>query len=284
MNSPEPGSTTEDLARAAARAATRRVLGGRVGEASSGVGSPDLDRAAEGGAARPGSDRVGRPSTPTRPRGPALVDVEALERVPVGGWLELDSAALVTPLAREEARRRGIRLGSGGALRRPSGVRSVAVGCDHGGFALKQDVLASLRELGARPIDFGTRDTRSVDYPDFARAVAEAVASGQCELGVVIDGAGIGSAIAANKVPGARAATCTDERMAANAREHNHANVLSIGAGWLSASQAHGVLRAFLTSEPGPDRHARRARKIDAIEARYARGADRRGGVHGGRA
>jgi ribose 5-phosphate isomerase B len=211
---------------------------------------------------------------PARRAGRGLVDAEALSGVPSGGALAVPHAALVTPLAREEAARRGIRLAEG-----PAGSergRCVAVGCDHGGFALKAGVLASLRELGARPIDFGARDARAVDYPRYAQAVAEAVASGQCELGVVIDGSGIGSAIAANKVPGVRAAACTDERMAASAREHNHANVLALGARWLSPAAAEAILRAFLGTPnggtpSGGDRHARRVAQITAIEQRYSR-------------
>jgi ribose 5-phosphate isomerase B len=250
MSTPRPA--LEEIARRAARAAL------------------------EGSAAVPaeGSSTSSEPASPAPARDPGargrtLVDARALAPVPAGETLEVPHEALVTPLALEEAELRGVRLARGAT----PGVRArtVAVGCDHGGLALKADLLQSLRELGARPVDFGTRDPGAVDYPDFARAVAEAVASGQCELGVVIDGAGIGSAIAASKVPGVRAATCVDAAMAASAREHNHANVLALGAGRLGAAAAHEVLRAFLTTEPGPGRHARRVAKIDAIEQRYAR-------------
>jgi ribose 5-phosphate isomerase B len=148
---------------------------------------------------------------------------------------------------------------------------TVAVGADHGGFERKAGVLAWVRELGHTALDLGTRDSNPVDYPDVARAVAEAVASGRCALGIVLDGAGIGSAIAANKVPGVRAATCCDEAMARNAREHNFANVLALGARALERAQVFAIVRAFLATPTGAERHARRVAKIAAIEARYSR-------------
>lgn len=211
---------------------------------------------------------------PPRRAGRGLIDAQALALIQDGGALAVPHAALITPLAREEAERRGIRLAEGAAGAERG--RCVAVGCDHGGFSLKEDVLACLRELGARPIDFGARDARAVDYPEYAEAVAEAVASGQCELGVVIDATGIGSAIAANKVPGVRAAPCADERTAASAREHNHANVLALGARWLAPAAAPAILRAFLGTPSGGDRHARRVALIAAIEQRYSRHGRRR--------
>lgn len=194
-----------------------------------------------------------------------VVTAGSLEGTPDGGAFQVPDGAVITPLAVDEAHRRGIRLSEG----RREALR-VAVGCDHGGFKLKADVLATVRELGHRPLDLGTRDTNPVDYPDFARAVAEAVASGQCDFGICIDGAGIGSAMAACKVPGVRAATCNDPRLAANAREHNYANVLSLGSGFVSAVEAHEIVRTFLTTAQGPERHARRVAKIDAIEQRYS--------------
>jgi ribose 5-phosphate isomerase B len=200
-----------------------------------------------------------------RRAGSELVTAACLDATPDGGTYDVPDGAVVTPLAVDEAHRRGIRLS-----RARRGSLRVAVGCDHGGFALKEDVLASVRELGHRALDLGTRDTNAVDYPDYAQAVAEAVAAGQCDFGICIDGAGIGSAIAANKVPGVRAATCNDTRLAANAREHNYANVLALGSGFVSAAEAHEVVRTFLTTARGPERHARRVAKIDAIEQRYS--------------
>jgi len=210
------------------------------------------------------------PSEPAPPKpkaGRELVTVDCLRKTPDGGVYELRDGAVVTPLAEEEAHRRNVRFvraGSSGRLR-------VAVGADHGGFKLKQDLLAWIAEAGHAPVDFGTRDENAVDYPDFARAVAEAVASSQCDIGVVVDGAGIGSAIAANKVPGVRAATCCDVAMAKNAREHNFANVLSLGAKMITRTLAHDILRAFLTTPHGEERHRRRVEKITAIEQRYSK-------------
>lgn len=208
-----------------------------------------------------------QPVARARSTGRSLITVESLGKTPDGGVFEAPDDAVITPLAEEEAHRRSVRIVRAGS----SGRWRVAVGADHGGFKLKQDLLAWIAEAGHAPVDFGTRDENAVDYPDFARAVAEAVASGQCDMGVVVDGAGIGSAIAANKVPGARAATCCDVAMARNAREHNFANVLSLGAKMISRSVAHDILRAFLTTPFGEERHRRRVDKITAIEQRYSK-------------
>ena len=146
---------------------------------------------------------------------------------------------------------------------------TLAIGADHGGFALKERLAADLRDRGYTVRDCGTHSTDSVDYPDIAHAVAREVATGACQVGVVIDGAGIGSAIAANKVPGVRAATCWDISSARNSREHNHANVLALGAGLLGENLARDILNAWLSTAVGPDRHARRVAKISELEARY---------------
>ena len=120
----------------------------------------------------------------------------------------------------------------------------IAIGADHGGFALKQKLAGYLREKGYRVKDCGTDGTEAVDYPDFARAVARAVAGGGSRWGIVVDGAGIGSCMAANKVAGVRAALCYDISSARNSREHNHANVLTLGAGLIGRSLAiEGLLR-----------------------------------------
>jgi ribose 5-phosphate isomerase B len=148
-------------------------------------------------------------------------------------------------------------------------LASLALGADHGGFHLKEKLAADLRDRGHAVRDCGTRSTDAVDYPDIAHAVAREVATGGCELGIVIDGAGIGSAMAANKVPGIRAATCWDVSSARNSREHNHANVLSIGAGLLGENLAREIVNAWLSTTPGPDRHARRVAKIGQLEQRY---------------
>lgn len=149
--------------------------------------------------------------------------------------------------------------------------KGVAIGSDHGGFPLKERIAFKLKEAGWEVTDCGTDSHESVDYPDFAHAVAEKVASGECRWGIVIDGAGIGSAIVANKVPGVRAATCYDISSARNSREHNHANVLSLGAGLIGEGLAWQIVEEWLATEWAGGRHARRVSKIDAIEKQYSR-------------
>lgn len=143
----------------------------------------------------------------------------------------------------------------------------MALGADHGGYPLKESLKATVRELGYQVEDCGTHSTESVDYPDFARAVAERVASGQAWRGIVIDGAGIGSCMAANKVPGVRAAMCYDHATAYNSREHNNANVLSLGAGLLGKNLCEQIVKTFLETEFAGGRHARRVNKIMRIES-----------------
>jgi len=211
------------------------------------------------------------------------VTERCLDGTPDGATVSLAPDVRVTPQAREIAMDRGIRFKHGHQVQGTSFGGShaplVAVGCDHGGFALKQDVMASLCELGYHPLDMGTRDERAADYPDFARAVGEAVSDGRAVLGVCIDGAGIGSAMTAGKVPGVLPANCWDVRTAANAREHNHANVLCLGSGHLDRASAHAILQTFLNTPCGEGRHARRVEKIWATETRYSKNASQ--GVSG---
>lgn len=149
----------------------------------------------------------------------------------------------------------------------------IAVGADHGGFVLKERIVADLRDRGYEVHDCGTDSTESVDYPDFAHEVARLVAEGACRWGIVVDGAGIGSCMVANKVPGVRAATCWDVSSARNSREHNHANVLALGAGLIGENLALEIVRAWMLMPWGGDRHARRVEKITDIERRYLAGA-----------
>ncbi len=202
--------------------------------------------------------------------GTPLVTAACLAKVADGDVFELPAGSLVTPLCREEAHRRHIRLlGGKGLGRLPAGGLAhlrVAVGSDHGGFSLKERVKEWLAELGHRALDQGTFDETAVDYPDYARKVGEAVASGSCHFGVCIDGAGLGSTMAANRVPGVLAANCWDERTAKNAREHNYANVLVLGTGGLDDDGARDVLAAFLATPEGAPRHGRRVDKILAMD------------------
>jgi len=142
----------------------------------------------------------------------------------------------------------------------------VALGADHGGYDLKQQLIEYLRGLGHAVEDCGTHGKDAVDYPVFAEAVARRVASGAADLGIVVDGAGIGSAIAANKVPGVLAAACYSEALARNAREHNDANVLTLGAAHVDAAAARRIVDAFLAGSCTVDRHRARVRLIREIE------------------
>ena len=145
----------------------------------------------------------------------------------------------------------------------------IAIGADHYGFRLKEAVRKHLEELGHEVDDFGVMGEEPVDYPDVAHEVARLVAEGRCRWGIVVDGAGIGSCMTANKVPGVRAATCWDLSSARNSREHNHANVLALGAGLLGESLALQIVREWLATPWGEERHARRVAKITDIERRY---------------
>jgi ribose 5-phosphate isomerase B len=147
----------------------------------------------------------------------------------------------------------------------------IAIGADHGGYPLKEKLAFKLKESGYEVIDCGTDSHDPVDYPDIAHAVAREVASGACQWGIIIDGAGIGSAMVANKVPGVRAALSYDISSARNSREHNHANVLTLGAGLIGDGLAWQIVEEWLSVDWGEGRHARRAAKIDEIEQQYSR-------------
>ena len=146
---------------------------------------------------------------------------------------------------------------------------TIAIGADHGGYPLKERIGFRLREQGYSVEDCGTYSTDPCDYPDFAHAVARKVADGACRYGIVVDGAGIGSAMAANKVPGIRAALCYDVSSARNSREHNHANVLTLGAGLIGNALALQIVEAWLATPWAEGRHARRVDKIMQIEHTY---------------
>ncbi|MGI9645556.1 MAG: RpiB/LacA/LacB family sugar-phosphate isomerase [Ilumatobacteraceae bacterium] len=147
----------------------------------------------------------------------------------------------------------------------------VAIGADHGGFALKQELAARLTDAGWAVDDCGTNSTEACDYPDFAHAVARRVATGKSEVGIVVEGAGIGSAMVANKIPRVRAAACYDLSTARNSREHNRANVLTLGAGLTGPALAWQIVQEWLATPWGADRHLRRVALISEIEDQYVR-------------
>ncbi|GAB4581904.1 MAG: ribose 5-phosphate isomerase B [Anaerolineales bacterium] len=142
----------------------------------------------------------------------------------------------------------------------------IALGADHGGYALKETLKKHLEEKGYFVIDCGTHSTDAVDYPDFARAVAVLVSEGKAWRGIMIDGAGIGSCMAANKIPGVRASMCYDHATANNAREHNDANVLTLGAGLIGVTLAKEIADTWLTTPFAGGRHAKRVEKINFLD------------------
>lgn len=218
------------------------------------------------------------------PRRPLVTELH-IRDLPFGSEFRVPPGALVTPLARQVAMDRHVKLipmPTPGVPLQPdsprvqvpaSGLKVVAIGADHGGYLLKEALRGYLRELGYEVIDCGTSSTEAVDYPDFALAVAELVSQGRAWRGILVDGAGIGSCIAANKVPGVRAAMCYDQSTAVNSREHNDANVLTLGAGLIGESLARQIVKTWLEAPFGEGRHARRVEKIMETERRFLRKA-----------
>jgi ribose 5-phosphate isomerase B len=150
-----------------------------------------------------------------------------------------------------------------------SSKKVVVIGADHGGYELKEVLKPDLKALGFEVNDVGTNSKDAVDYPDFAHAVAQAVGTGKAWRGIMIDGAGIGSCIVANKVPGVRAGMAYDYSSAVNSREHNDANVLTLGAGLIGVNLAKQIVKTWLTTEFGGGRHAGRVDKIKSVEKKY---------------
>ncbi len=197
-------------------------------------------------------------------------DVLPLDR---GSRIEVSADAIITDSAREEAAQRGVTIvilpkNASGTAASPD--RSIALGADHGGYAMKEQLKHFLIEEFAFAVkDFGTHDSEPVDYPDYAYLVAQAVARGECRQGIVVDGAGIGSAMAANKVPGIRAALCYDKATARNSREHNNANVLSLGGKLHSFEQVKDIVTTWLNTKFAGGRHQKRVDKIMEIEKKF---------------
>lgn len=149
-------------------------------------------------------------------------------------------------------------------------ARKILLAADHAGFELKQALRDHLVDLGWHPIDLGPASAQSCDYPEFAHSLADALRAGSADRGVLVCGAGIGMAIAANRHVGVRAANCLDERMAALAREHNDANVLCLGSRLVAEVAAKKILWTFLETPFGDGRHARRVAKIEPLAAASA--------------
>ena len=208
---------------------------------------------------------------PPQPLARQLMAEQEVLAVPAGGTLNVPQGALVTPLARQLALERRIRMRAADRGPDSGSSRAIALGADHGGYKLKETLMHSLAEWGYEVLDCGTQSDRPVDYPDYAFAVAQMVANGRAWRGVMVDGAGIGSCIAANKVPGVRAAMCYDQATALNSREHNDANLLTLGAGLIGENLAKSILNTFLSTTFAGGRHTARVDKISNIERRYVR-------------
>ena len=194
--------------------------------------------------------------------------------IPVSGEFKIPIGSIVTPSAREVAAARGVALRELpeeelSAIAPPE--KTIALGADHGGYRLKEALKPLLHSEGLEVRDVGVYDETAADYPDISHAVAQLVSGGKATRGVIIDGAGIGSAMVANKVPGVRAALCYDQASARNSREHNDSNVLTLGARLLTGSQAEEVLRVWLGTRFAGGRHQARVDKIAAVERKYLR-------------
>jgi ribose 5-phosphate isomerase B len=189
-----------------------------------------------------------------------------------GSTIVLAAGGHVTPLASDTLAARRIAVVRDGAdpdsasLAPPAEIRRVAVAGDHSSLALKAAIVQHLRGRGIAAHDLGTSTSEPVDYPDTAAAAARQVARGEADAAVVIDGAGLGSTIAANKVPGARAAMCLNVTLARYARQHNGANVLALGATLVSRDEAVGILDTFIDTPMREARYIRRLAKIRDLE------------------
>jgi ribose 5-phosphate isomerase B len=194
--------------------------------------------------------------------------------IDIGATVELAKGGQVTPLARDTLAMRRVNVVPAGSvdatlpadLAPVADVRRVAIGNDHTGISLKQAILQHLRGKGIAVHDLGTNTSDAVDYPDIAGLVAKTVARGEADAGIVIDGAGIGSAIAANKIRGIRAAMCTDETIARYSREHNGANVLTLGSTLLGSDAALRIVDTWLGTAMREARYIRRLLKVRRLE------------------
>lgn len=199
----------------------------------------------------------------------ALITEDDLRGLEPGSRLRVAENAKFTSLAEDIVNDRNIQLIRKKGRQNTTKVRSVAIGSDHGGFKMKELLRSYLSDLGLSIRDFGTDSGDAVDYPDFAHAVAKSVSGRQVDVGIIIDGAGIGSAMTANKVPNVRAAACYSVALAKNSREHNGANVLTLGAGQNSFDEIKQIVEAFLSTDIGEARHQKRVGKIDNIDRQY---------------
>ena len=198
-----------------------------------------------------------------------LITEDDLRGLDEGARVRVADKVKFTPLASDIVAERRLQLIKKQSRQDSIKVKSVAIGADHGGFHVKEELKQFLNGLGVQVRDFGTNSTDAVDYPDFAHAVARSVGEGHVDVGIIVDGAGIGSAMAANKVPGVRAAACYNAALAKNSREHNGANVLTLGSGQNSIDEIKQIVEAWISTELTEERHKKRVNKINTIETQY---------------
>jgi len=258
-------NSTRDRIRALVRDVLDKALPeeGGAGQGSSRTSSRFIDTA-------PSPPLTSPDATATRDESSKTVITEDDVRdLANGSVLRIAEGARLTPLAADIVREKEIEIVRRASRRGLKTSRLIAVGADHGGFKMKEELKTFLSGLGHQVHDFGTNSEDPVDYPDLAYAVAKSVAEGGADLGIVIDGAGVGSAITANKVPGVRAAACYSVAVARNSREHNDANVLSLGSKTISSAEMREIVQAWLGTELTEARHRQRVAKIQAVERQY---------------
>ncbi|MCI0390757.1 MAG: RpiB/LacA/LacB family sugar-phosphate isomerase [Acidobacteria bacterium] len=243
----ETGRDREDI-RALVREALQMQFGGVQGESPGEFSPPVIDESVKD-----------------------VITEADVRDIPANAALLIREDAIITPAARDLIRERSVEIRHR-SRRSATGLhRLIAIGSDHGGYLAKERLKKHLEDLGYRHRDFGTFSEAAVDYPDFAHAVAQAVANRMCDLGIMVDGAGIGSCMTANKVPGVRAAMCYDAATARNSREHNFANVLTLGGKMLTTEQLIEIVNVWLSTPEGDPRHGKRVAKIIAVEKQYLR-------------
>lgn len=200
-----------------------------------------------------------------------IITEDDVRNLKEGAKLRVAEDARLTPLAADIVRERKIELVRKQSRKGSKSIKHIAVGADHGGYKMKEELKSFLNEFGHQVRDYGTNSEEAVDYPDFAHAVAKAVSDGAADVGIIIDGAGVGSAMTANKVSGVRAAACYSVAVAKNSREHNGANVLTLGSKTITSKEMREIVDAWLATDLTEDRHKKRVDKIMAVERQYTR-------------
>ena len=258
----------DDATRDRVRALVREVLAKAAPETAAEVTQQPASRFVN---TVPVSETAGEPAVTRDESAKTVITEDDVRGLDQGSVLRIGEDARLTPLAADIVNEKKIQIVRRASRRGSKASKLIAVGSDHGGFQMKEEIKALLTELGHKVQDFGAYSEEAVDYPDFAHAVARAVADGSSDLGIVVDGAGVGSAMTANKVPGVRAAACYSVEVARNSREHNDANVLTLGSKTINSKQMRDIVMTWLSTEISEERHRKRVAKIDAIQRQYQR-------------